>query len=348
MSSTRQNARLLVFFGVALTITYWISLHIPAKSEIGILEISLSQRNCAALMQMQSIADRISIATYRPDSMILSHHSPLASHFDMWIYNDQKIIDVAVSFSLREQGVFNPEVLEQILLGMAQGPAGGILWDIGANIGSVAFHVAAYGYRGIAFEPDPQNALLFALSQCSNKQFQGNISLRNYALGDKDVICGSRIDHINPSNFQIDCGQPKDGTSPVHPVHVKRLDAPELRRLLREIPSVVKLDTQGFEHHVIRGGMQVFKDKKPKYVVSEVDGKLLRKASSGYLQGPFVEIIEYLDEWWKMGYEVHVGGWNGLLLTKPWESRKPDTESRKWLKLMVEGDPMDVFMVLNN
>lgn len=289
---------------------------------------------CPALFATQShasppLADAILVKTYQSSSDMRR------SQFWIWVYNDSRVLDLAVSPALRREGVFHPEVMNEILFGMRQGPAGGMLWDIGANIGSTSFHVAAHGYRVVAFEPHPYNAMLFLLGQCSNSPWLlDNVTLIPVALGQTNSLCHGEEDPVNPANYQIDCennnnGEGGDGGATI-PTY--RLDDPEFSSLLLSTPpTVIKLDVQGFEHYVVLGAQAILQQVRAPFIVTEFDVDLLRKRKSNPR--------ELLAFWEDLGYQIHFDSFRGPLFVRDsWDVQ---------ISQMQNGHPTDLFLTLS-
>ncbi len=133
--------------------------------------------------------------------------------------------------------------------------------DIGANIGSYTILASAHARaRSVSFEPSPftfehlkENIALNAIAD--------KVELLNLAVGEEDGILKftkglDTVNHIatNDNNPTID-------------VKVVRLDDQ-----LKEVPSLMKIDVEGFETPVIKGGMRVLKDPKLKAIIMELNG----------------------------------------------------------------------------
>jgi len=177
--------------------------------------------------------------------------------------------------------------------------------DIGANIGNHSVYFSRYFAAVHAFEPNPSTFRLLAI----NAEWPGNVIAHNCALGDEIGVLPLAE---YPTNFGRSSLRYSAGRGSVQ-VHVKRLDdlawsAPEI--------ALIKIDVEGFEANVIRGGMETLRRFLPIVVLEQdssefVDGstesiRLLRQLgyrfcwhesgspSSSWLVRRFTNVVELL------------------------------------------------------
>jgi FkbM family methyltransferase len=150
---------------------------------------------------------------------------------------------------------------------------GDTVFDVGANIGfySVLFSrwVGPQG-RVICFEPDPDNVLLLRrnleLNRCENAL------VRDVALGEAQEVSVFSRDPTTGATGHLGTGPTYGetlfgaGKEFLIPVRAETLDA-EAHSLHR--PDVVKLDIEGGEYEVLRGGSRVLREERP-LVISEL------------------------------------------------------------------------------
>ncbi|MCC6545858.1 FkbM family methyltransferase [Candidatus Sumerlaeota bacterium] len=141
--------------------------------------------------------------------------------------------------------------------------AGDAFWDVGAYIGVLATLVARKARRVIAIEPDPgcherlgiharMNSLQnLEMIQCGLGDAPGELSL-NTSGGQGDA----------PSFFEKNL---KNRIS----VPVKRLDDLVAERP-ESFPTVLKIDVEGFEARVVKGGQSTLRDHRLKVLFLEV------------------------------------------------------------------------------
>jgi FkbM family methyltransferase len=166
---------------------------------------------------------------------------------------------------------------------------GYVVFDIGANIGAHTFHLAKYaGATGsvIAFEPTSyaytrlyRNMLLNPFS---------NIRLEKMALSD---VSGTQELHFMAS-------WPVDGKYPTPEYETMYLMTMDeyVRRF--QIPRVdlIKLDVDGYEFKILKGGKDTIQAYKPSIILGLADYVLARHGNS------VMELLQLLALW---GYRFH-------------------------------------------
>ena len=132
--------------------------------------------------------------------------------------------------------------------------------DVGASVGDTAIYWARmYGARVIAFEPLSElyeimraNIYLNVLDEL--------ITTYNLALGDGTDI-----------NFDVDGYMMKNSPNSLKRIKTEKLDNFDFRDI-----SMIKIDVEGFEIHVLKGAIETIKLNKPKIII-ETHSKELRK-----------------------------------------------------------------------
>jgi FkbM family methyltransferase len=157
------------------------------------------------------------------------------------------------TFSTKE-----PETLEWI----DSLPRGAVLWDIGANVGLYSCYAAArQGCRVFAFEPSVFNLELLARNIHLNG-LTDRVTIVPLALSDSLAVS-----KLNLSNTEWGGALSTFGRAYGHDGHslqkvfefgtvgLSMLDAVEALRLPR--PDYIKMDVDGIEHLILRGGQAV-------------------------------------------------------------------------------------------
>jgi FkbM family methyltransferase len=130
--------------------------------------------------------------------------------------------------------------------------------DVGANTGQYAKMLRKIGYAGqiVSFEPDPATFETLKKEATIDSKW----SLFNIALGDTDETKFINVFDSTDMNSFLEPIEgvsfvPKNATTSRKAVQVKKLDS-LIADIVRDIPSprlFLKLDTQGFDLHVIKG-----------------------------------------------------------------------------------------------
>lgn len=133
-------------------------------------------------------------------------------------------------------------------------PDGGVVWDIGANVGLYSLLAARKGAKVLAFEPLPEN-LAFLHRHVELNSLQERIELFPMAASDHD---GEAMFRIVPGNRSEGSLGP-DGTLAVRTI---RLDS------LGIVPDLIKIDVEGNEYAVLSGARQTLTVYHPSVLVA--------------------------------------------------------------------------------
>lgn len=135
-----------------------------------------------------------------------------------------------------------------------------IMLDIGANMGFYSIRVGQKAINGkvYAFEPDPGNFAILKKNLTLNKLT--NVITYNAALSDKKGTMRLYKHPFNVGDYRLY----NDGDFKEY------VDVPTLRidDTIRERVDLIKIDVQGFEYFVLKGGYSLLEKYKP-IVISE-------------------------------------------------------------------------------
>ena len=154
-----------------------------------------------------------------------------------------------------------------------------IFWDIGANIGLFSIY-SAQKHKGkikvIDFEPSSSNLRVLtrniSMNNFSNKIFVNQIALTNKKnvfldMNEPDFIEGSSLNTFGEKfNFEGENFLAKQKYKIFGTTIDTMIDESYL-----DIPDYIKIDVDGLEHLILEGGDKVFKNKKIKSVLIEVN-----------------------------------------------------------------------------
>lgn len=179
--------------------------------------------------------------------------------------------DFYIGRSLESYGEYCPDegdAFRQIL------KPGGIVLEAGANIGAHTVHLSRIvGPAGRIYAFEPQQRIFQIL--CANLALNNvaNVVARQQGLGGvPDTMWASPPDIGAVANF----GAVTMRASGQEPVEIVTLDSLDLRRL-----DFVKVDVEGMEEAVIRGGIDTIRRLRPKlYVENDKQGSAPEKSAS--------------------------------------------------------------------
>jgi FkbM family methyltransferase len=165
--------------------------------------------------------------------------------------------------------------------------------DVGANVGLTLLRFAKKASKGrvAAFEPDPVN-----FSYCSHNlslNNYGNAAILNVGLGS----CNAELTIELPSEGNRGGNRisPNPHGSGVK-VKIRTLDS-IFHELGMQHIDLIKVDVEGYELHVLKGGEKTLKKYKPILFVEVDNDHLLTQGGSA------VELVAYLKE---LGYQSFV------------------------------------------
>ena len=168
--------------------------------------------------------------------------------------------DQFVGRSLREYGEYNPDETEYII-SLANERTGGVVLDIGANIGVIAQALCYSGHTVEVFEPQAE---LFDILQENLKPY--GCWAHKSAVGSSEGTTNMpRQRYYNKGNFGgISCG------SGNIIVPVVTIDSRDLHNV-----KLMKVDVEGWEEEVLRGAVAtILRDKPILYLEADREDKI--------------------------------------------------------------------------
>jgi FkbM family methyltransferase len=163
---------------------------------------------------------------------------------------------------------FNGMETEQTAAMLAELGDGKVFFDIGANVGYYTILASrSVGCAGtvVAFEPVVRN--LVFLQQHINLNNADNVKILPFALSDKSSIASfslgqnSAMGHLAESN-----GENNGNTNDL--VYVPTVSLDEIAIKLNIVPDVMKIDVEGAEMEVFRGGRETLEKARPTIFLS--------------------------------------------------------------------------------
>lgn len=164
-------------------------------------------------------------------------------------------LDLGVLSEYMLTGTYSPELMKFLLNWFRRfGP--GTMIDVGANIGLTTVPIAMAGVDCICFEPDINN---FKLLQANTERLcpGASVKLFNLAIFDTEGEVSFEISDWNHGDHRVRVVDTDGAFGEQHravtTVAARRLDSVvDIQNIRR--PLFVKIDTQGGEAHVLKGG----------------------------------------------------------------------------------------------
>jgi FkbM family methyltransferase len=149
---------------------------------------------------------------------------------------------------------------------------GGVVWDIGANIGFYSLIAArcAGGGRVLAFEPLPQNAEAIRRNLALNRLT--NVSVIGLALGDREGTAELRL-HSEQTWAKLDTSQDTGFQEELEVTGTIEVEVSTIDHQLQTLaaPDVVKIDIEGAEVAALRGASRLLREVRPT-IICELHG----------------------------------------------------------------------------
>jgi len=190
------------------------------------------------------------------------------------------------------RGTHEPQV--QSAISVAVRP-GSVVYDIGAHLGSMALGTArlvgAAG-RVVAFEGDPENATRLRDNAWRNglKDRLEVVHAAVWSYNQSEGICFRRGQTVrSQGGVEANGNRPVVGSGAVINVPTVTLD--NFIAAGGPVPQLVKIDVEGGEYQVLRGGANLFASQKP-LIIAEIHHRQAAEQVSAWL-----EEYRYCSQW---------------------------------------------------
>lgn len=186
--------------------------------------------------------------------------------------------DSGVGQSLRENGEFariEVELIKELL-------DGGVLIDVGANIGSIALPAAAAASLVIAFEANRGFANVLAANALNNGLW--NVSVVHAAVGETERLARFPMMPLGAAANLGTSGFHMAGKYPEEVVRMTTLDL-----IAPAATKVLKIDVEGYEGAVLKGAQRTLTEIRPAWLVeSSEDSPATRAVIQSFLDANYL------------------------------------------------------------
>jgi FkbM family methyltransferase len=144
----------------------------------------------------------------------------------------------------------------------------GVLFDIGGNDGTHTYPFAAHGYRCVTFEPQP-TCVAYIEETCALNGFS-NVTTVCAVVTDE---AESEVElWVSPSTWiSSRIREHTERFETATPVRVAAVRLDQVAAELGLFPSMIKIDVEGWEWHVVRGAQELLGKHRPDMLV-EIQG----------------------------------------------------------------------------
>jgi FkbM family methyltransferase len=164
---------------------------------------------------------------------------------------------------------------------------GSVVYDIGAHLGSVALGCARLvgeSGRVVAFDGDPENVLRLR-NNVSRNELEDRLRVVHAAVWSytrSDGVSFRRGRTVrSQGGVEADGNRPATGSGEV--IHVPTVTLDDFVAAGGPVPQLVKIDVEGGEVEVLRGGAKLFASEKP-LVIVEIHHQQAAEQISGWLE----------------------------------------------------------------
>jgi len=224
--------------------------------------------------------------------------------FDMDIYKDNDI----VSRSIHNTGSWEIEEIVQILYGLDKyksdkriaNPADVMFLDIGGQIGWHTVTVGLKGYKVFTFEPMKLNQYIIRHNICKNRLM--NITYINKGLDKELKVCHLYSETFNKGNGELFCDDYERPVNKLYQGAIELMKLDEFAYYFKNL-AVIKIDIEGSEYNVMKGGRSVMLNMRVPYILTEWSPYMTRHRNA--------DPIAYIQEFFDAGYKVDIKGFDG-------------------------------------
>ena len=174
--------------------------------------------------------------------------------------------------------------------------AGLVVYDVGAFHGLLSLYFAKTAKHVVCFEPSSRNRQRLEENLRLNRLT--NVSAYPFGLGAESARCELVASVLMPGGGSLEpkiARRTRHGTAPTR---VETIDVRPFDEIVRELdlptPDFIKIDVEGFEAEVLRGGRELLKAGRPRLFL-EMHGETMNEKRQ-----KVAEIVQLLVE---LGYE---------------------------------------------
>jgi FkbM family methyltransferase len=148
-----------------------------------------------------------------------------------------------------------------------------VVWDVGANVGLYTEKFLAKHARVVCFEPAPDAVDTLRGKFITDARSSATVEVMPMALSDTEGVANLSVDGASPTNRLQAVAQ---GCGSFIEVAVRRADG-LIRSGLAPMPTVLKVDVEGYELEVLSGFGDYLKSHELRAVFVEVHFKILHE-----------------------------------------------------------------------
>ena len=164
--------------------------------------------------------------------------------------------------------------------------------DVGANVGWYSFFIGKYGYKILSFEASKINNYILYKNYCLNKDV--SLSIINKGLDEEDKTCKIITANKNIGNGAIFCENTEKSDVYFLGDVYNNIELTKLSKYMKFLSeknvALMKIDVEGYEPKVIKGGEEIITKYHIPFIAMEFDINFIQLHQINALE--FLKIFE--------------------------------------------------------
>ena len=164
--------------------------------------------------------------------------------------------------------------------------------DVGANVGWYSFFIGKYGYKILSFEANKVNNYILYKNYCLNKDV--SLSIINKGLDEEDKTCKIITANKNIGNGAIFCENTEKSDVYFLGDVYNNIELTKLSKYMKFLSeknvALMKIDVEGYEPKVIKGGEEIITKYHIPFIAMEFDINFIQLHQINALE--FLKIFE--------------------------------------------------------
>lgn len=246
-------------------------------------EKSLSKFNEYQLQSISQLHDFCQILNSKTFQWNGVSKATSSAGFDIFVYKSNDFVSNTIRNGGSWEYIYIRDIIKLLsLLSLKRNVSKSdiIFLDIGVNIGSFSLFITYFGFETIGFEALIENSMLTRGSMCLNSDTIGkHFTLFNVGLGEKSSKCIMFSADHNFGNGQMKCNDTGPEIEPnmsvIGSITTARLDDYIDDANIIERIGLVKMDVEGFEPFIVKGGENVLLKSQIPFIMTELVPKVI-------------------------------------------------------------------------
>ena len=215
--------------------------------------------------------------------------------FEMFVYKSGDIVSNVIIFSHRWERGLTDSILNALEFYSQKKKLENkdiYFIDVGANVGWYSFFIGKYGYKILSFEANKVNNYILYKNYCLNKDV--SLSIINKGLDEEDKTCKIITANKNIGNGAIFCENTEKSDVYFLGDVYNNIELTKLSKYMKFLSeknvALMKIDVEGYEPKVIKGGEEIITKYHIPFIAMEFDINFIQLHQINALE--FLKIFE--------------------------------------------------------